>query len=187
MSALLYWKERLLCGMPFFSSKFYDEKLFLKPNRKDPTSPWPHAVARSAMYADYAIWHREKYLPEFQEQPHYQRYPEDLPRAADELGFFSTIGPWLYVLGKSKQVRSYSIIERVHQSNVWHDVPKKRYFVRLCGLPVHIAAFELYTGISLGFHAADDRDQHRFARITEAQQECRIVTEKNRASVPSVT
>jgi hypothetical protein len=187
MSAMLYWKERLLTGMPFYASKMYVEGLNYKPNRKDPTSPWPHSVARSAFYADYCIWHNEAYLPQFKDQPHYKEYPEDLPMMADELGFFATIAPWLYVVGKSRQVRSYAVTERVHQDGEWHEARRKRYFVRLCSREVHVAAFELFTGTDLIGPGSVPWAENHMTTLARAQQECREVTEINRASVPNVS
>jgi len=184
MSAALYWKERLLTGLPFASSEMYIEGLNFKPNRKDAKSPWPHSLARSAMYSDYCRWHRASYLPDFQDEPYYVEHPEDLPSPADELGFFSTLGPWLYVVGKSRQVRSYAVVERVFQAGEWHDVRRKRYFVRLCGIEVHRAAFELYTGSELCGASPDAK--FAMGVVSEAQRECRETTEKNRASMPNV-
>lgn len=179
MATTLYWKERLTEGCIFYAGSSYILGNTYKAHKKGGDDTWPHAVARSTLYEDYCIWHREAYLPQFVNMPHYLEHPEDLPVRADELGFYATLGPWLYVVGKARQVRSYAVQERVFQLGAWHEVRRKRNFVRLCSIEVHRAAFQLYTG-------QDFRVVEPIQIVTEAQQDCRERTERNRASMPIV-
>lgn len=183
MSAALYWKGRLIEGRPFYSDAMYVENVTFKPSRSGDI--WPHSVNRIALYDDYCIWFRQAYLPEFQSQEHYTKFPEDLPRRADELNFFATIGPWVYVVGKQQQVRSYVVMEKEHQDGAWFEVRKKRYFIRFCSIEAHRAAFQLFAGMSLGAVELFDVDLAKV--VAEAQVECRDRITKNRVSTPNVS
>lgn len=147
MSAVLYWKERLEDAQPL-----RDEALRVEGfNVKNPsaTNTWPRAVARQALYQDYLKWFEEIYLLSFKTVGYYQDFPEQMPKPLDELGFFATMGPFLYVVGKDKQVRNYSVkVQKPYQGR-YVQVKTGRYFVRLCEHKAHCAAFELNTGIEL--------------------------------------
>lgn len=184
MSATLYWKSRLTDGDIFFTEASRIVGSTVKPHKNKSDLKWPYAVARSAIYEDYCVWHRLAYLPTFADVEHYKNFPEDLPERADELGFFSTIGPWLYMVGKQRQVRSYSVDEPVHQFGAWHEAKKKRYFVRLCSLAAHRAAFALYTGSVVETQVSDEE---LIRVVTEAQTESRDRIERNRASMPTMS
>lgn len=182
MSAALYWKERLQEGAIFYSKALYEGPHTFKTNPKRGSAEWPYAVNRISLYDDYCVWFHQRYLPQFKDEPYYRSYPEDLPERADELGFFATIGPWLYVVGKNRQVRNYSVPVVVTQDGCRVTVNRKKYFVRLCSLAVHRAAYELFTGTPL-IGATVLYDPELASIVNAAQCDTRETTERNKASM----
>ena len=156
MSAVLYWKERLESAQPL-----RDEALRVPGyNVRNPSvsQTWPRAIARQALYQDYQKWFDEEYLTAFRDVGYYQDFPQHMPKPLDELGFFATMGPFLYIVGRDKQVRNYTVkVQKPYQGRLV-EVKTGRYFVRLCEHKAHCAAFELNTGIELAvaFYAKTD-------------------------------
>lgn len=147
MSVVVYWKERLAAGRPFYSESIWDES---NNTRGKPTDggAWPRAVARSALFDDYTVWHQDEYLKPYREAEYFADNPERMPQPVDELTFYATIAPWLYIVDKSRQVRTYLVPVRQFYEDRWVDTKKNRYFVRLCALKAHEAAFEIATALS---------------------------------------
>lgn len=130
MSVTIYWKERLVAEHPFWSDGHRAERLHLRSLAGD-AGAWPYAVARSTMYEDYKCWHYFQYCVPYTE------HCDDIPSPVDEMGFFAATAPWLYVIGRKQQVRTYSVGEC------------NRYFIRLSEWEVHVAAFELNSGLRI--------------------------------------
>lgn len=149
MSAILYWQGRLIERQPIWHAPLRIEGDVIRSHRKE-NDTWPHAICRSAMYADYLEWFKRVYLPPFEGQPYYANSPDRLPEPADELNFYVTLSPWVYLLGKKAHVRMRNVSHRVCVEGRWIETKASRYFVRLCEWEDHVAAFELKTGIRLG-------------------------------------
>lgn len=148
MSVTMYWKERLAAHNPVYCDALRIDKLTVK-KRPGQLDDWPHSVARSTLFDDYVAWHNEVYLSGYREADYYKQHPERLPQPVDELTFFSTMSPWLYIVGKKQQVRTYMVPHRYRYEDEWVEGKKNTYFVRLCEWQHHAAAFELNTGIRL--------------------------------------
>lgn len=150
MSVLMYWRDRLKAKQPFYCPSLRKEQVTYKPNRQDENNTWPHSVHRETMYEDYLAWYGEEYLKPYVESGYYADCPDQLPQAVNELGFFTTIAPWVYIVGRKEQVRAYKVKGQDHYEGEWYETYKNKYFVRLCTWEQHIAAFELDTGIPTG-------------------------------------
>lgn len=147
MSIQLYWKERLAAGAP---TQFFKEEGIDVKHRKDRMGEaWPHSVARSSLFDDYQRWHDRVYLAPYREIEYYQRRPEAMPQPADQLGFFTTIAPWIYIVGKKEQIRNYPCDVQVRVGGIWMTQSKGRYFVRLAELKYHRAFFENVTNTKI--------------------------------------
>lgn len=96
------------------------------------------------MYQDYCYWHEDVFLVPYRGVLFFEN---DLPKPVDEMTFHVSIAPWIYLLGKDVQVRSYLVPHRYYFEGKYHQGKKRRYFVRLCYWETHVAAFETYTGV----------------------------------------
>lgn len=143
----LWWKERLVDRHPIGCEALRMEGYNLKTARTETTDPWPRAVARQALFEDYKIWFEDSYLPPYKTAGYYADFPDNLPRPTDELGFFTTIAPFLYIVGKKQQVRAYYVPQKQLYEDRYVTIKVNRYFVRLCEWEAHIAQFELLTGM----------------------------------------
>lgn len=177
MSVLKYWQERLIDGKPYHSDFFMKDSLSIRYH-KDPND-WPFAVARSSMYKDYLVWYQNKFIPLYEQTEYYQRNPEMIPHAADEQTFYTTISPWLYVVGKDKQVRSYRVSVPEQYNDATILVKRYVYFVRLADLETHKMAFELDTGVLIGARGDID-DMTRATHLSNAITEWGDKVRKNR-------
>lgn len=179
MSVQIWWQERLTQRCPVASQKIREDGYSLRP-RRGSEDTWPHAVSRSALFDDYVEWHQDTYLGAYREVEYYRENPDRMPHPADELTFFSTIAPWLYIVGKKQQVRSYMVPKMELYEGRWYEVKTARYFVRLLEHEAHEAAFLIATGVSpsapVAYYepqAASTLDRHQGAytdRITEARE-----------------
>lgn len=150
MSVVQYWKERLEAQNPLYDTALRIPQVNVRPNPgMDPRASWPRAVARSALYQDYITWFKECYLKPFKETPYYAERPSRLPKPVSELIFFSTIAPWIYVVGKKEQARTYLVPTQMKFEDRWVSGKKNSYFARLLEWRHHVAAFELDTGIQV--------------------------------------
>lgn len=146
MAVVLYWKERLAARNPLRLEALRIVGFNVKPRRDRMEDPWPHSVAKQAMFEDYLVWFDQVYLPPFQEAEFYQDFPDQLPKPADQLEFFTTMSPFVHVLGRKQQTRSYFVPKVTGHEGRWITVKVYRNFVRLCEWEDHVAQFELLTG-----------------------------------------
>ncbi len=147
MSILFWWKERLVAQHPFHRPKTPD--IDYRMGADNPSTTWPALVQRTTLFKDYQTWHEEVYLAAYKGVEYYQESPDRMPMVATELEFFNIIRPFVYLHGRNTQVRSIKIPEQVHYQGRWVELRKYKYFIKLCPLAEHCAAFELYTGMSL--------------------------------------
>lgn len=141
MTAILpWWKERLEARCPVSPLFLIDG--YYKARNHD---TWPIRIARSQLYNDYLAWYNS-YAQRTYDSPYYKAYPEKIPKYASETVFFSTMAPWIYVLGKDKMVRNYFVKTRVQYEGRWVDTKVRRYFIRLGTYEEHATAFQLETG-----------------------------------------
>lgn len=175
MSVLQYWQRRLVEKNPIYSEAFRIDKVGYRENIEDPTSTWPRAVARAILFDDYVAWFTDVYLEPYRKSDQYKDFPEIMPRPCDELTFYSTISPWVYIVGKKQQVRTYLVPTRVHHKGDWRNLKINKYFIRLCAWEAHVAAFELNVGIDIGMIRTDtyylDRHQVVANAITKMQNQ----------------
>lgn len=146
MSVVIYWQERLKARRPFYSQKIWDEPNNTRGKPAD-GSTWPRAIARSALFDDYTLWHQDEYLRPYREAEYYVANPDRIPQPVDELTFYATMGPWLYIVDKQRQVRTYLVPVQQFYEDHWIEVKKNRYFIRLCEHTAHEAAFEIATAL----------------------------------------
>jgi hypothetical protein len=146
MSVLIWWKERLAARAPL---REFVPRYDLKPNRIDPNDTWPHSCARQALVEDYRDWHERFYLKPYREVPYYEANPDKLPQVVSDFEFFSTMVPYLYVIGKDRQVRTYQVPCKKMYDGRWMTVRVTRYFVRFAEWKEHVAAFETSTGMHI--------------------------------------
>ena len=140
MASLIWWKERLREGSPLWSEALRLDRINLrKPMERD----WPSAVARGALYQDYENWFNIEFLSPYKDA---RTEKLDLPKPDDQLTFFATLGPVIYLAGKEKQVKVCQVPVPAHHEGRWVTVKKSRYFIRLFSLDTHIAAYETVTG-----------------------------------------
>lgn len=148
MSVVQFWRERLAAKRPLYSEG-WQAKTDYKPRYKDPNNPWPHSVCRTVLYQDYLYWHEDRFVKPYVGVAFFEASPDSVPKPADELTFYVTMAPWLYLLGKDIQQRSYLVPYRIMYEGAWRQGKKRRYFVRLCYWETHVAAFEMYTGVPI--------------------------------------
>jgi hypothetical protein len=103
-------------------------------------------VQRTTLYEDYLSWCEQVYLAPYRDSEYFRLYPQMVPKPDEEIIFYSSLYPWIYLVGKKKQVRSYLVDTKEAFEGQWYETKKMKYFVRLCSWEDHVAAFELYTG-----------------------------------------
>jgi hypothetical protein len=150
MSVIPYWHERLRARQPFRLESLRIEGYNTKARNDGMVDTWPRAVAKQALRQDYVAWFEQEYLPQFTASGFYAECPEALPEPLDDLHFFTAIGPFLYLVGREAQTRSYRVREQKRFEGRWMPIRVMRNFVRLCEWHEHVAAFELATGMSCG-------------------------------------
>lgn len=144
MSVLLYWQERLQAQNPLYDERLRIPGYNVRPLAGlDPRASWPRAVARSALYEDYIVWHKQCFLDLYRGIA----WSGPMPQHATELIFFTTIAQWIYIVGADRQVRTYAIPASLKFEDTWYSGKKNRYFIRLLDWRYHAAQFELTTGI----------------------------------------
>lgn len=148
MSVIQWWRDRLIARNPLYSSAFKPREDF-KPRRDRLEDKWPHSVCRVVLYKDYCYWHQDVFLAPFKGVAFYDDFPEALPKLASEMVFYTAMSPLLYLVSRDVQVRNYLVPHRYMYEGKWVSGKRYRYFIRLCEWETHVAAFELYTGVSL--------------------------------------
>lgn len=146
MSVLIYWQERLQDRKPLYSDSIAIPGFNVKAREGD---SWPASVARSALLEDYLLWHEEKLLEPYRQSPMYADHPAMMPKPVDEMGFYNSLAPLIYVIGKHQQVRNYKVTIQRQFEGKWQSGTQRRYFVRLATWEEHVASFELQTGIEV--------------------------------------
>jgi hypothetical protein len=147
MAVIPYWKERLLARCPLHVESLR-VPANLRARNDQPGDTWPRAVAKQALFLDYQAWFDECYLVPYRETSYYQDGAA-LPEPAGELDFFITMSPFLHVVGRAQQTRSYFVREPQLHEGEFVMVKAKRNFVRLLTWNEHVAQFELVTGIHI--------------------------------------
>lgn len=147
MAVVLYWNQRLAERNPLRDPELRIEGVNIKSREVEDS--WPRAVAKQAQYMDYLKWFDEEYLPSFASVDYYRDFPDQLPKPANELEFFTTIAPFMYVVGRKQQVRSYAVKQQQTYEGEWMTIKKTRNFTRLCEWEEHVAAFVVQTGIEI--------------------------------------
>lgn len=155
MSAIQYWKERLAARNPLHAGVWVEGRDYKTRKDRPPISTWPHSVCRAVIYEDYLIWHSEVMLAPYRGVAYYDENPDARPAPLNLIPFFTEISPFIYLVGKDSQVRSYPSIV-VHQDDEGNPVRSRKfkYFVRLCEWEAHSLAFEKKTGIVLSKNLA---------------------------------
>lgn len=143
-----YWRERLQHHTPIRDPKLRIEGINVR-HWKDKEATWPHAVSRQALLADYHAWFKEVFLQSF-DTPYFNEFPDAKPKAATDLEFFTTMSPFIHVVGREQQTRSYLVSVHERYEGEWIQVTRRRNFVRLCPWESHVAAFQLQTGQEVG-------------------------------------
>lgn len=146
MAVIQYWAERLRDRDPISTPQLRTVNT-VKHHEGRGEDTWPKAVAKQAMYLDYLAWFERVYLPPFQQTPFYQDQPVLLPAPARELDFFVTMSPFIHVVHRDKQTRSYLVREQRQHNGRWLEARVRKNFVRLCEWKEHVAVFELQTGM----------------------------------------
>ena len=144
---IAYWRERLVGHNPLRSEKLR-EPLFNIRLHRNQEGGWPRAVARQALVQDYVEWFKDVYLRSY-DTPYYVENPDRKPQHANDLEFFSTMAPFLYVVGREIQTRGYLVKIRERYQGEWITVSRRRNFVRLCTWEEHVAAFQMQVGEQL--------------------------------------
>ena len=149
--------------------------------RKGPrTTTWPYAVARSALYEDYRVWFRESYLKQFANIKGYHEVRDRLPQPDSELSFYVAMAPWLYLVSKKEQVRSYVVPVREHLDGRWWTLKKHRNFVRLCRHEQHVAIFEMSTGLVVYDALANVSNKEKLEVVNKAREDFREELKNNK-------
>lgn len=147
MSINAYWHERLSARQPLRLEALRQAGYNVKPREGD---DWPVAVAKQALRLDYMAWFDEVYLPPYLESGFYQDTPQALPQRLDDLHFFTALSPFIHLIGREQQTRTYKVRVPKKFEGRWITVKANRNFVRLCEWREHVAAFELATGLIVG-------------------------------------
>ena len=180
MSIQIWWRERLVEKNPLGHESLRIPRINLRGHSGPNIDPgWPRAVARSALYTDYKLWFDQIFLAPYRETPYYQQNESRLPAPVPEVVFFSTMTPWLYIVGKKEQVRTYMVPFNRRHKDGFIMGKKNTYFVRLCGWVYHVAAFEQNTGTEIGVNSPY-LSQGRDALIQEAREAFLAKVEVNR-------
>lgn len=181
MSVILYWKKRLQEGNPLYAESLRIQNYNIK-YRDGPRDGWPFAVAKQGLYQDYCIWHRDEMVPTYHDVPYFRDNEDQIPVAAAELFFFTTIAPFLYIVDSKVQTRSYQVNDMViHEGEAVH-VKKGRNFVRLCTLEEHRAAYVIQTGSPVK-EMIDTYDPEKYRLMGEAIDRVRTVTDERREAM----
>ena len=173
MSVIEYWKSRLKSRDPFFSKSLRLPRVNYKDHRPFTGDTWPRAIVRQAMFADYLAWHEDAFLAPYRNMPFYEDREDKLPKAVDELAFFTTMAPWVYIVGKKQQVRAYAVPTQKWHESEWVKCKVNKYFIRLCEWEDHVAVFELLTGLRVSEDAVffDVERAKRVSEVVEAHLE----------------
>jgi hypothetical protein len=163
MSINAYWHERLRAREPIRLQALRQIGFNVKPREND---TWPTAVAKQALRLDYLAWFDEVYLPPYLESGFYQDTPQALPQRLDDLHFFTALSPFIHIIGREEQTRTYKVRVNKQHEGRWISVKANRNFVRLCEWREHVAAFELVTGLSINMPLPPPSDEN-MAAITQ--------------------
>lgn len=183
MAVVMYWRERLQSGNPIRLEALQGVN-YKRPQDINPEDPWPKAVSKQALLQDYMAWFDEVYIKPFLDTPFYQDCPEQLPKAATELEFFTTMSPFIHLVGRDQQIRSYPVHEQRFFEEKWVTVKVRRNFVRLCNLKEHVASFELQTGNSINEGAPARSDVERAEIVADAVKTTVDKIAANKAAMP---
>lgn len=137
---LIWWHDRLKARFPL-RDQFKIAPQNYKP--KDGAGPdvWPGRVARYTLYDDYRGWFAEQNAILW---PHLEE--DQRPKCPNELAFFTTLGPYLYVRDKNQMTRTYFVSMPVLFEGKTRMVKKRRYFIRLAPYEEHVDAYLRQTG-----------------------------------------
>lgn len=137
MSVLLWWRERLDARFPL-NEKFKIEPFNFKQREGAIPDQWPGRVARRALYESYCDWVD---LQNVKTWPGTE--PEDTRRAkpVNELTFFTTLSPCLYVNGRKRMLKNYKVKKSVPFEGGYQTTKVRRYFIRLGEWQEHVDAF----------------------------------------------
>jgi hypothetical protein len=147
MSINAYWHERLSARQPLRLEALRTVGFNMKVREND---TWPSAVAKQALRLDYLAWFEQVYLPPYLDSGYYVDTPQALPQRLDDLHFFTALSPFIHIIGREEQTRTYRVRTRKQHEGRWLVVKANRNFVRLCEWREHVAAFELATGLVVG-------------------------------------
>lgn len=153
MSVIQYWRERLAARNPLYSGSFKAREDY-KVRQDRPQDPWPHSVCRAVLYQDYQFWFEDVFLKAYRGVPYYDNSPDKFPTPEVDFEFYSGMSPFLYLVSKEVQVKNYLVPTQRFYEEKWVKGKRYRYFVRLCEWETHVAAFELYTGLSISGNLA---------------------------------
>ncbi len=160
MSINAYWHERLRARDPIRLDALRQIGFNVKPRQDD---TWPLAVAKQALRLDYKAWFEQVYLPPYLDSGFYQDTPQALPQPLDDLHFFVALAPFIHLIGREEQTRTYKVRVQKKFEGRWVSVKANRNFVRLCEWREHVAAFELATGLSIGLDLPPPSDENMSA------------------------
>lgn len=169
MSAIAYWRDRLHEKFPLYNLE-YVETDFVRINEGEFPKVWPMAISKQVLYNDYATWFDKVFLLPYKEVPYYVDNPGALPKADDQHTFFTTMGPFLYIIGQSQQDRTYTVMH-VTESGLQLITQQKRHnFIRLCPIEAHAAVFEARTGMKVSSPRVrfDPRSDALIRKVIEA-------------------
>ena len=180
MSTITYWRECLINKFPLRMSSAGTAGVWVKYRKGPRTTTWPYAVARAALYEDYRVWFRESYLKQFADIKGYHGVGDRLPQPDSELSFYVAMAPWLYIVSKEEQVRSYVVPVREHLDGRWWTLKKHRNFVRLCRHEQHVAVFEMLTGLVVYDALANMSNEERLGVVNKAKEAFREELKTNK-------
>lgn len=140
-SVIMWWRERLVARFPV-SDAFKQEPFNYKSRDGAALELWPARVARQALWKDYGLWADGQLKAAWSEMTTEER----VAQVPNELHFFSTLAPYLYVDNKRRMVKNYSVKTFVLFEGNQVEVRKRRYFVRLAPWKDHMEAFLRQTG-----------------------------------------
>ncbi len=180
MSAITYWRECLINKFPLRMSSANTAGVWVKYRKGPRTTTWPYAVARAALYEDYRVWFRQSYLKQFVGIKGYFGVGDQLPQPDSELSFYVAMAPWLYLVSKEEQVRSYVVPVREHLDGRWWTLKKHRNFVRLCRHEQHVAVFEMLTGLVVYDALANMSNEERLGVVNKAKEAFREELKTNK-------
>lgn len=180
MSTITYWRECLINKFPLRMSSAGTAGVWVKYRKGPRTTTWPYAVARATLYEDYRVWFRESYLKQFADIEGCYGVRDRLPQPDSELSFYVAMAPWLYIVSKEEQVRSYVVPVREHLDGRWWTLKKHRNFVRLCRHEQHVAVFEMLTGLVVYDALANMSNEERLGVVNKAKEAFREELKTNK-------